>query len=167
MAKLSTSRKVVIVAIFSGLSFAGGLIKLGTPVGSVALDSWSGFFVAAFYSVPLGGIVAALGHIFSAASGGFPLQELHILVAFLQAIWAIVFGLIIRRINRTWALLLAGAVAVGLNGVVAPLILIPVKPQLASLFKSLIPLLSVATLINIAVASVGLLALSRFRGENI
>ena len=167
MAKLSAGRRIVIVAIFSGLSFAGGLIKLGTPIGSVALDSWPGFFVAAFYSVPLGAIVAVLGHVFSAASGGFPLQELHIPIAISQGIWVVVYGLIVRKLDRTWALVLAGVIAIGLNGVVAPLILIPLKPDKAELFKSLIPLLSVASAINVLVASVGILTLSRSKSDNI
>lgn len=170
MAAMSTTpdrtRYIVVTAIFTVLSFFGGLVKFGTPVGSVALDSWPGFFVAGYFSPMLGAIVGALGHLASAASAGFFLGWVHLVIAMLQAIWALVFGVILHRTDTLLGLITASIVAVVLNGVAAPYILAFVDPDQASLYKTLIPLLVLASVVNVLAAAVmlGYLRQVRTRG---
>lgn len=166
-AKVSYTRSLIIISVFTALSMGAGLIKLGTPVGSVALDSSSGFFVAAYFSPLLGAIVGGLGHLASAATAGFPLSGLHVAIAFLQAVWSVVFGITIRHINRRWAIPIAGVIAVLLNGVVAPLLLMCLAPNKANLFKSLIVFLVVAAALNVVVASLAFWFISRSRSRGL
>ncbi len=147
-------RFIVVAAVFTVLSFFGGLLKFGTPVGSVALDSWPGFFVAGHFGPMIGGVVGALGHLASAASAGFFLGWVHLVIAALQAVWAIVFGLILRKMDSRLGLGVASLVAVGLNGYAAPQILKLIDPARAGLYDSLIILLLVVSAVNVTVAGI-------------
>jgi uncharacterized membrane protein len=152
------TRDIIILSIFTILSALGGLVKIGTPVGSIALD---------YFSPLTGSMVGALGHLASAATGGFPLTWMHIPIAIMQGIWSFTFGFLIRKINRSWALIISGIVAVVLNGVIAPLLLIPLQPSMKGLFISLIPLLSLASFANIVVAAVSVFILSKTRSAKL
>ncbi|MFZ4745862.1 MAG: ECF transporter S component [Sphingomonas sp.] len=146
------TRWAVIIGIFTALSVVGGLVKL-TPLGSIALDSAPGYFVAAFYSPALGAFVALFGHIGSAATGGMPLGGLHALIAPAMFLISGLFGIIARRGPSISYLIVAGVVAVILNGVILPLALIPFGlPRSAAI--SLIPLLVTVSAVNILLASV-------------
>lgn len=162
----STDRPIIVVPIFTALSAIGSLIKLGTPVGSIALDSSAGYFVAVFYGPWLGAIVGALGHIASAATGGFPLHYLHIPIAVMQAIWCGIFGLIVRYFDKTWAILPAGLIVVLLNGIVAPYVVTVIEPDLKNMLNTLIVMLLIASSVNVCVASVAahLISKSQSRG---
>jgi len=157
----SKGRAVIIVSVFTVLSILGGLIKLGGGSGSIALDSLPSFFVAGFFSPWPGAVVGVIGHLGSAATAGFPLGALHVPVGLMQGVWALVFGLVVRRIDRLWGLVAAGGLAIGLNGVVAPLLLIPLAPENADFYRSLIPILSVAAAANVVGACIGILVLSK------
>jgi uncharacterized membrane protein len=161
------ARTVVIIAVMTAVSALGGLVKLGTPVGSVALDSSAGYFSAAYYSPLIGAIVGFLGHLASSATAGFPLSWLHLVIGVLQGVWSAIYGAIIRKVDRTYAVVVAAVLATILNGVVAPLILALISPQLRDMLHTLIPLLTVASLINIAVASATLLTLAKVQSSRI
>src|SRR4051812_31260365 len=77
----SFTQSAIIIGIFSALAAAGGLIKIPSPVGSIAFDSAPGYFVAAFYGPALGSIVGFIGHLASAAVAGMPLGPMHLVVA--------------------------------------------------------------------------------------
>ena len=154
-------KSLVVVAIFTALSAAGGLIKFPSPVGSIAFDSAPGYFVAGFFSPLLGGIAGAFGHIVSAGIAGFPLAVAHIPIAVMQFVWCFLFGFIIRRANSVPGLVGASVVAILANGVVAPLILGLIFPQFRSMLTTLIPFLLAASAINVIIAAVAVKFLSR------
>lgn len=152
----SPVRSLVAVAVFTALSAGGGLIKLPSPVGSVALDSFPGFFCAAYFSPLVGGIVGLLGHLASAATAGFPLGPAHIAVAILMFFWCAIFGIVTRRINKQWGLFPASILAIFLNGVASPLLLGVIFSALRPILWSwpFIGYLSFAAFINIALAAI-------------
>lgn len=157
-------RMVAVVVVFSMVAFLGAFIKFGGAAASIALDSWASFFVAAFFGPLYGGVVAAIGHLLSAVTGGFPFTPpVHGLVALLQFTWAVAFGLIIQRFNRLTGLIAASVVAILLNGVAAPLIIGVFFPQLMAVMKTLIPVLTLASLVNVALADMVLLIMRRAR----
>jgi uncharacterized membrane protein len=147
-------RSVAIVSIFSIVAFLGGFIKFG-GAASIALDSWASFFVSAFFGPIHGALVGAFGHLLSATTGGFPFgPPVHLLVALMQFTWAALFGLISRRDETKKAWLLVGAViTVILNGVAGPLIIGTVFPQLTQAMHTLIPVLTLASVINVSIAA--------------
>lgn len=163
---LNYIRAVVITAIFVALAAAGGLLKLPSPVGSIALDSAPSYFVAGFFSPVLGGIVGFFGHLASASIAGFPLALAHGVVAVLQFCWALIFGLVIRKGKKLWALVAASGVAIVLNGVIAPLALALLFPSFREMLAGLIPFLLVASAANVLIAAavIALLARSKVPG---
>lgn len=127
----------------------GALIKIPSPTGTVALDSCPGFFSAASFGWAEGGIVAALGHIFTAATTGFPLSvPVHILVAVEMAIFAAAFW----WVNKKFGIIAAVIVATVLNGVVASFAMIPFGGM--GLAISLLLPLTVGSAINIVIAAI-------------
>jgi len=159
---MNITRHLITISVFSALSIVGGLIKLPSFAGSVALDSAPGFFVAAFYSPILGAIVGLIGHLGSAATGGMPLGILHFAIAPLMFVICWVFGAIARK-GASW-LFLAGAaiIACGLNSVVLPLILIPIGLPKEVAF-ALMPFLAFASALNLLLASIAAWASTKFR----
>lgn len=159
--KKSVTSRLGLIAAFVAASYVLGLIKLPAQVGSVAFDSSPGYFLSAYLDPWIGGIVGALGHLASAASAGFPLGYVHLVVSFLMFFCVAVFGLIARAINKHWGLALAGLAAVFLNGVLLPLIVGFLGLAPMTIAYGIIPLLSVATLLNLIVATVGIILLAR------
>lgn len=147
-------------AVFIAASAAGGLVKFPSPVGSIAFDAAPGYFLAAYVHPVLGGLVGAIGHIASAAAGGFPLGVVHVVIAFQMFFWCSAFGLIARAVNKHWALVPAGIFATLLNGVAGPMILgiLGIVPM--GLARAVIPVLSAASAINIVIASVAIILIA-------
>lgn len=154
-------RAVVIIAVFSALAAAGGLVKLPSPVGSIALDSAPGFFVAGFFSPLLGGLTGLAGHFASAGIAGFPLAVAHIPIAIMQFVWCFIFGWILRKGKTIQALVIASIVAIVANGVLAPLALAGLFPDYKSLLGGLIPFLLLASAINVVMAAIAVKSLAR------
>ena len=92
--KTSPAIRTARLAIFSALSVVGSLIKIPSPVGSLAFDSFPGFFVALLFGPAEGALVSGLGHIATAATSGFPLGILHIPIAIGMALAAAAIGLL-------------------------------------------------------------------------
>src|SRR5260370_5318719 len=146
-------KDVVVVVIFTIASAAFSIIKLPGPVGSIALDSFPGFFSALYFSPLLGGIIGCLGHLASAATGGFPLGLAHFLVALTMFWWCFLFGYIARTVDRLWALVISSLVAIVLNAVGSPLILALVFPQFRTALSGLIFYLFIAATVNVVLAA--------------
>ena len=151
---LLSPRRLARMAILIALSAVGALVKIPSPTGTVALDSAPGFLVAVVFSPVEGAIVAALGHLLTATTAGFTLGALHLVVAVEMAVFAWLFGLLAQRVNVA----VAGVVAVLLNGLVAPLMMIPVA-GFGGYVGMILPLL-VGSAINVAVAVLAGYALS-------
>jgi uncharacterized membrane protein len=160
------TQSAITIGVFSALSAAGGLLKIPSPVGSIALDSAPGYFVAAFYNPLLGAIVGTVGHLASAATAGFPLSYLHIYVAVLMFGWCFLFGAIARAGASFGWLILAVAAATLTNGIATPFLLaLPPAPLGLHLNQALIllPFLVVASLINLIIAAAAAWAIVKFR----
>ncbi|HEV2818243.1 MAG TPA: ECF transporter S component [Allosphingosinicella sp.] len=160
--KWSFARVAMIIGVFSALSIVGGLIKMPSPVGSIALDSAPGYFVASFYSPLLGAVVGTLGHLGSAATGGMPLGPLHFVIAPAMAIICGLFGWLARRGQSILYLIGSGVLAILLNGIGLPLLLTLVGlPRPVA--WTIIPLLLIASAINVILAGGAAYSASRFR----
>jgi uncharacterized membrane protein len=140
------------------------LIKIPSPIGSIALDSAPAYFTAAFYGPFLGAAVGAIGHFGSAATGGMPLGVLHIFIACLMALVCAIFGFVARRGTSMIPLAVAALIAVFLNGVAIPLVLTLVPGGLPRemAFTLMLPL-SIASAINIGLASFAAWSSTKFR----
>jgi riboflavin transporter len=138
---------MVLLALFIALSVVGGYIKIPNPItSSIAFDSLPAYLAALIFGGPFGAIVAFLGHMASAAIGGFPLSlPVHLIIGAEMALIMIAFNYVAKKVNIT------SAVVVGtvLNGAGAgvPLIFIPGLGMPAYL-GSIVPL-TVATIANI------------------
>ncbi|MCP8308690.1 MAG: ECF transporter S component [archaeon] len=148
-----TPKRIARMAIFIALSAVGSFIKIPSPTGTVALDSLPGYFSAVAWGYLEGGIVIALGHILTAATVGFPMTvPVHILVAVTMIAWAAIFRWTTMKIH--W---IAGIIAgTFFNGVVAPVIFIPILLPLGGwgLFYAMVLSLVVASFVNVAIAGV-------------
>ncbi len=141
-----TYRSYARVGLLTALSAVGALIKIPSPLGSIALDSAPGYF-GALISLREGAIIAALGHLFSAYTGGFPLGvPMHLFIAVFMAFCAVIYGIISRK-N-----IVAGAIiGTFVNGVVGSFIVLPLGGL--AFVLTLMPFLVVASAVNIIVAS--------------
>ncbi len=141
-------RRVARMAIFVALSAVGALIKIPSPTGTVALDSCPGYFSAISLGWQEGGIVAAVGHVFTAATTGFPLSvPIHILVAVEMAIFAAAFW----WVNKGFGIVPAVIAGTLLNGVVAAFAMAPIGGM--GLALGLLVPLTVGSAINIIIAA--------------
>lgn len=155
-----TAKRVARIAIFTALSVVGAFVKIPSPTGTVAMDSCPGFFSALMWGYAEGGIVIALGHIATAASVGFPLGALHILIAIMMTAAAALFRLAGTAVPKRWNLNIAAAILVGgtFNGLMA-ILLSPVIGL--GLAVAITPSLLVASYINTAVAAIAYRVVSR------
>lgn len=163
----NASRALITIATFGAAAALGGLLKIPSPVGSIGLDSAPGFFCAAFFGPIVGAAVGAIGHLGSAATAGFPLGGwLHANVAVHMAVWSAIFGALTRSVDKTWFLFVAAAIAAVLNAVASPMLLIPAGLPKATAI-AIIPFLSVAALLNLGLAAVALIVVSKLGTHDI
>jgi len=163
------TKKLVYIAMLIALSFVGALINI--PGTSIALDSMPGFFAALFLGPGVGAIVAALGHIITAAYRGFYLSlPLHMIIAIMMAFSAYMFGWTYKRTNG----IISSIIAIVLNGPVTLLIivlssfLIGIENGGWILFTTLIIPLTMAAAFNVLLAYVVFKSLKRNKiGEGI
>jgi uncharacterized membrane protein len=144
------------LAIFTALSVVGSLIKIPSPIGSLAFDSAPGFFVALFFGPLEGGLVCGLGHLATAAVSGFPLGILHLPIAFGMALAGVAIALV-NTLSKKWALLPALVIGVVINTV----LVFPLAPWLSTdisigwiIATSYAPFLFVAATLNAIVYGV-------------
>lgn len=167
--KTFSQRNMIAIIIFSVVSAALGLVKIPGPAGSIALDSAPAFFAALFFSPIVGAFVGLIGHIGSAATAGFPFGGLHIYVALEMFIWVLLFGYIAKIKKTIPIVLIAGILAALLNGIVGPLLLTitPIFNLELNIAKGLIPFLLVAASINIALAIISYILISKTKISNL
>ena len=145
-------KRIAIMAIFIALSAVGAMIKIPSPIGSVGLDSFPGYFCALAFGFPEGAIIIAIGHLLSAAITGFPLTiPFHIAIAVSMAVVACLFRIIGRRAGK-FGVVLAVVVASLLNAFAVGLWLLPIGGW-ALYVANLVPLL-VAAAVNAVIAAI-------------
>jgi hypothetical protein len=159
--KSKVGRKLVLAATFIAFSALGGLIKIPSPVGSIALDSTPGYFLAAYIDPITGGVVGMFGHLASSATGGFTLGFVHIAIALQMFLWCLAFGIIARAINKLIGLVVAGIVGTFLNGIVGPLMLGAIGMVPMALARGIIVILTLASVLNIAIASLAIFLIGK------
>ncbi len=164
-----SSRNLIAIIIFSVVSTALGLIKIPGPAGSIALDSAPAFFAAVFFTPLVGAFVGLIGHIGSAATAGFPFGGLHIYVAVEMFFWCLIFGYISKIKRQKIYLFISGIIAVLLNGIIGPLLLMitPVFNLEKAVATSLIPFLLFAAAANIIMAIIAYLLIVRTKISNL
>jgi hypothetical protein len=144
-----TPRRIARMAIFIALSAVGALIKIPSPTGTVAMDSVPGYFSVLAWGYVEGAIVISLGHIFTAATVGFPLGiPMHLLIAISMIVWAAMLRWFTFKIHPI-AGILAGTFG---NGVLGAALDIPIGGM--GLFYALLPFLVVASFIDITIAAI-------------
>ncbi|HHV08291.1 MAG TPA: ECF transporter S component [Firmicutes bacterium] len=142
-------KRVARMAIFVALSAAGALIKIPSPTGTVALDSCPGYFSGISFGWLEGAIVAAIGHLFTAATTGFPLSvPMHLIIAVQMGVFAAAFWWVNKRVNLVAAVI----VATLLNGVVCAFTVLPIG-GMGMVISMLLPLI-VGSAVNIIIAAV-------------
>jgi len=118
--KIST-KNLVITALFIALSFVGANIKV---FGTVAFDSTPGFLASLLLGPAYGAAIGSLGHLFTAATSGFPLSvPLHLVIALSMAVTMLGFGFTYKAVQKKFraaaGLVLTGIAGIVLNGPVS------------------------------------------------
>ncbi len=117
-----TPRRVARLSIFTALSAVGAMTKIPSPTGTVALDSSLGYFSAAAFGYSEGALIAALGHLLTALTTGFPLGiPVHGYIALQMALWVMAYRFFTIRVHPVAGIV----VAVLLNGVASAYLIIP------------------------------------------
>lgn len=150
------SRRIARMAIFIAMSAVGAMVKVPSPTGTVALDAAFAFFAAIAFGWREGAIVAALGHMLTALSTGFPLGlPMHLFIAIQMSAWVSIFEIIAKKIN-IWV---GAVVAVILNGPVSSLLVIPIGG--IGLTAALILPLTIGSIINVFIAVTAFLIIKK------
>lgn len=151
---LTNPKRIAVMAIFLALSAVGAMIKIPSPVGTIGLDSAPGYFVAIAFGPLEGAIVIALGHMLTSAVVGFPLTiPLHLAIAVLMALWAMIY----HMVNKKIGLIAAMIAAIILNGVLSSFIMYPLGGLAAVL--GVMPFLIVGSAINVILSGLAYKAL--------
>lgn len=142
-------KKLVLIAIFVAISVIGANIKIA---GSIAFDSFPGFLGALLLGPISGGIIAALGHLITALTSGFPYGlPAHIIIMVMMFIAASIFSIIQKKFSKISGIIVAIIIAVIINGPLSVFVLIP---MLGSGLIALIPVLTLVAAINIVIAQI-------------
>ncbi|WP_438296919.1 ECF transporter S component [Sporosarcina sp. FA15] len=141
-------KRLTLAAFFVALCVIGGLIKIPSGIGSLALDTVPALISAAFLPPVFSGIVGMLGHMASAMNSGFLLGPFHVLVALEMFVIVIVFA----RLHKAGRNLTKWIFFVVANGLIAPLpFYFLISP---AFFLGAVPFLLLATIVNAVVAAV-------------
>lgn len=141
-------KRLTLTAFFVALCVTGGLIKIPSGIGSLALDTVPALLSAAFLPPVFSGIAAMLGHMASAMYAGFPLGPFHVLIALEMFVIVIIFA----RLHKAGRNLTKWIFFIVANGIIAPLpFYFLISP---AFFLSAIPFLFLATIVNAVVAAV-------------
>lgn len=145
-------RKMILTALFIALSFIGANIKIA---GSIAFDSMPAFLGALILGPVYGAVIGGLGHFLTAFTSGFYLSlPVHIIIMIAMAVTVYVFGITYRILLKksiTGAVIVSSIAAVIING---PVTIIMVMPIVGKGIIAMLPILSLAALLNVAIAHI-------------
>jgi len=149
-----TVKRIAILIIFIALSAVGSLVRIPSPFGTTSLDSCPGFFSALAFGYAEGAIVIAIGHLLSSGIVGFPLSlPVHLVIAVGMAIVAILFRFIAIKLGRNTLLgLIIAAILGSILNVASGAMVVPFIGW--GVYVAIIPMLSVAAVINVVIAAV-------------
>jgi len=134
------------------LSAIGAMIKIQ---GTIALDSMPGYFAALFINPMAGGFVAALGHVLTSITSGFPLTlPMHLMLTLVMGLIAYIFGVLSKKTNGIIAcivaILLNGPISTFIASITAKILGLPFNGSV--MFGALVVPLTVASAVNIILA---------------
>lgn len=143
---MSKTKRITLMAIFIALSFVGSLIKIPSPLGDIGFDSAAGFTAVLYIGYVSGATVTMLGYLLISMGAGFPLGILTVAVAIEMFFIAIAYRYF-YRINK----FLGITVGVILNGIVAPLVVLPVGGL--GLYVAILPSLTAASVLDLVTSA--------------
>jgi uncharacterized membrane protein len=122
------------------------MIKIPSPIGSIALDSFPALLAAVILGPVSGAIVAGLGHIISAFIGGMTLGPFHFLIMVEMAVLTWMFSILYINGKKVGAFFLffisnAFVLALPFAFLISP-----------GFYTLLVPGLTVATAVNVVLA---------------
>lgn len=141
----SSTELLVRISLLTALSIIGSYIKFPGPVGSIALDSLSGYLAVILIGTGAGSLVLILGHLLSALTAGFVLGPIHLLIAVIMGSCGLVFSYLIKK-----NIYLAVIITTLINGIGAAALMVPFFG--AAFFYTTAPVLTIASFANIALA---------------
>lgn len=139
-------RKISAIGIFIALSAVGAMIKIPSPIGSIALDSFPALLAAVILGPVSGAIVAGLGHIISAFIGGMTLGPFHFLIMVEMAVLTWMFSILYingKKVGAFFLFFISNAFVLAL-----PFVFL-ISPGFYTL---LVPGLTLATAVNVVLA---------------
>ncbi|MFJ7930430.1 ECF transporter S component [Peribacillus sp. NPDC096448] len=139
-------RKISAIAIFIALSAVGAMIKIPSPIGSIALDSFPALLAAVILGPVSGAIVAGLGHIISAFIGGMTLGPFHFLIIVEMAVLTWMFSILYINGKKVGAFFLFFASNAFVLALPFAFLISP------GFYTLLVPGLTVATAVNVVLA---------------
>ncbi len=141
--------RVTLTGALIGLSVAGAMVKIPSPTGTVALDSFPGYLASLLLGYVEGCVVIAFGHIATAFTAGFPLGiPVHLVIAAGMALCAATLRFF-YRLNRV-----AGIVAATLVNGVGLLYAVSIAFNYGmGFFYSMIAPLTLASAVNVLIAA--------------
>lgn len=146
------TKQITLMGLLIAMCVVGGMIKIpNVASNSIAFDSLPAFLGTLILGGVPGMILGFLGHMASAAAGGFYLTvPIHILVAIQMSLIMLVFNFAFKKFN----LIIAIIVGIILNGIISPAMFILI-PGCGSAFfiKSVMPLL-LASAVNVIFAGI-------------
>ncbi len=154
------TRNITLMGVLIALSFIGSLIKIPSPLGTIGFDSAAGFFATLYLGYIPGSIVIVLGYLIIAASASFPLGPLTMGVA-LEMMGTVIAFRFFHQKNPALGI----GIATFLNGVAAPLIVLPLGGW--GLYVGLLLPLSVASFANVFVASLVYMAIDKIKSKEL
>lgn len=143
---MKKQNRITLFAVFIALSAVGGLIKIPSPAGSVALDSLPALLAASIFTGSMGAVTAMFGHFLSALLAGMPLGPFHLLIAAEMALSIWLFGWIFHKGQPVAA---AGVFFI-LNGLAAPLPFYLLIGR--EFYVAVLPSLCIAAFLNLTIA---------------
>ncbi len=143
-----TPKRIARISIFIALSAVGAMTKIPSPTGTVALDSCMGYFSAVAFGYGEGAMVAAMGHLLTALTTGFPLGlPIHLYIALQMACWVMAYRFFATRIHPTVGIIVATA----LNGIASAYLIVPFGG--IGLAAALVVPLTIGSFANVAIAA--------------
>lgn len=160
-----TSR-MILMGLFVALSFLGSNIKI---FSTVAFDSFPAYFAGLFLGGVAGGVVGYLGHLMTSGLSGFPFGlPIHLVISVMMFVAVLLFSGVSKKTNPV----LGGIVAVIINGVVMPVVLVLMPGFEWAMAMAFMPMLIgvsaanvfLAVAVHVAVSKTGILSGSKNAG---
>jgi uncharacterized membrane protein len=143
-------RNLVYTSIFIALCFVGAQIKI---MGSIAFDSMAGFLGALILGPVSGALIGAIGHLLTAATSGFYMTlPVHLIIMVSMAVTMYAFGISYKyfsKKNKTIGIIVSSIIGILINGPIATFVIVPI---LGKGVIALIPVLSLAAILNVFIA---------------